>query len=346
MSNAEHVAILKKGASNWNNWRRENPHIVPELDTENLSGSDLSGRDFSGAELYAANLDGANLEGSNLEGASLGGARLRKAVLSMAVLADADLTWSDLDGADLHGADLQSADLTMASLRGTDFTNSAMGYTTLENLDLSTVIGLETVVHHAPSTIGVDIIYRSHGRIPEVFLRGLGLLEDFITYIDSFIAGKAIQFYSVFISYSSKDDLFAKRLHADLQAKKVRVWFAPEDLKIGARTRQGIDEAIRVHDKVMVVLSKQSVESDWVEKEVETAFERERREKRLVLFPIRLDNAVMKTDQAWAAELRRTRNIGDFSKWKEHDAYQKAFDRLLRDLQADSKSESVGANNG
>ena len=53
--------------------------------------------------------------------------------------------------------------------------------------------------------------------------------------------------------------------------------------------------------------------------EVEAAFEKERKQKRTVLFPIRLDDAVMETDEAWAAEIRRTRQIGDFRKWKEHD---------------------------
>ena len=43
----------------------------------------------------------------------------------------------------------------------------------------------------------------------------------------------------------------------------------------------------------------------------------------------------MDTDQAWAAKLRRTRHIGDFSRWKDHDAYQQAFESLLRDLKAD-----------
>jgi hypothetical protein len=35
----------------------------------------------------------------------------------------------------------------------------------------------------------------------------------------------------------------------------------------------------------------------------------------------------METDQAWAASLRRTRHIGDFRAWKDHDPYQKTFDR-------------------
>lgn len=43
----------------------------------------------------------------------------------------------------------------------------------------------------------------------------------------------------------------------------------------------------------------------------------------------------MRTDQAWAADIRRRRHIGDFTRWKDHDSYQKAFERLLRDLKAD-----------
>jgi hypothetical protein len=56
----------------------------------------------------------------------------------------------------------------------------------------------------------------------------------------------------------------------------------------------------------------------------------------LKVFEVRLDDAVMETDQAWAADIRRMRNIGDFPRWKDHDAYQKAFERLMRDLKAES----------
>jgi hypothetical protein len=57
-----------------------------------------------------------------------------------------------------------------------------------------------------------------------------------------------------------------------------------------------------------------------------------------VLFPIRTDDAVMDTTAAWAADIRRTRHIADFRKWKDHDAYQQAFERLLRDLKAESRA--------
>jgi hypothetical protein len=77
------------------------------------------------------------------------------------------------------------------------------------------------------------------------------------------------------------------------------------------------------------------IRGSWVD-EVEAGIEKERKQNKLVLFPIRLDDAVMETDQAWAASLRRTRHIGDFRAWKDHDQYQKSFDRLLRDLKAKS----------
>ena len=98
--------------------------------------------------------------------------------------------------------------------------------------------------------------------------------EVFITYARS-LAGQPIDFYSCFISYSSHDQAFAERLHADMRAKELRVWYAPEDLKIGDRFQERIEESLRVFDKVMIVLSEASVESRWVEREVNAARERE-----------------------------------------------------------------------
>ena len=71
-----------------------------------------------------------------------------------------------------------------------------------------------------------------------------------------------------------------------------------------------------------------------MENAVSKAFAEERRRKQVVLFPIRIDQTVMKTDEPWAVMLRDQRNIGDFRKWKDHDAYQQAFERVLRDLKA------------
>ncbi len=82
----------------------------------------------------------------------------------------------------------------------------------------------------------------------------------------------------------------------------------------------------------MLILSANSVASDWVETEFESALERERKEGKEVLFPIAIDDEGFTSQQAWAADIRRKRHIGDFRKWKSHDDYTNAFDRLVRDL--------------
>ena len=162
------------------------------------------------------------------------------------------------------------------------------------------------------------------------FLRGVGLPDRLIDYLPSLL-DQAIQHYSCFISYSTKDQDFAERLHADLQNKGVRCWFAPHDLRIGDKILDEIDAAIRLRDKVLLILSEHSIKSDWVEDEVTEGFEEERKRGQIVLFPVRLDQTVMKTNEAWAAKLR-ARNIGDFGRWKDHDAYKRSFERVLRDL--------------
>jgi hypothetical protein len=147
--------------------------------------------------------------------------------------------------------------------------------------------------------------------------------------------------YSCFISYSSKDEDFANRIHADLQNNGVRCWFAPHDLRIGEKILDGIYAAIQVQDKLLLILSEHSIRSDRVEDEVNKAFEEERKREQTVLFPIRLDDAVMETSEPWAEKLRTQRNIGDFRDWKDHSTYNASFQRLIRDLAPKSTAAAI-----
>jgi hypothetical protein len=153
--------------------------------------------------------------------------------------------------------------------------------------DLSAVLGLQSVEHWSPSVLGVDTLHLSRGKIPEAFLRGCGVPDEFIAYIGSMV-GRPIEFYSCFISYSTKDQEFAERLYADLQNKGVRCWFAPHDIQGGRKLHEQLDEAIRLHDKPLLILSQQSMNSPWVKTEIADAREREQREKKQMLFPITL----------------------------------------------------------
>ena len=350
MANPEHLEILKQGVENWNKWTEE--HDIPpdlrgaELQKANLGGADLYSANLSGADLTGANLEAASLMRANLRGANLSRADLFAAGLDEANLSEADLSLANLGSAQLGEANLSRAQLYYLNLDGAnlvaaDFTGAFSMRTHFADVDLSAAIGLETIKHLRPSTIGIDTIYKSRGKIPEVFLRGCGVPDEFIAYIGSMV-GRPIEFYSCFISYSTKDQEFAERLHADLQAKGVRCWFAPEEMKGGRKLHEQIDEAIRLHDKLLLILSEHSMSSNWVRTEIANAREREKKEGKQLLFPITL--VPFEALKQWklfdadigidAAREIREYFIPDFSNWKDHDSYQTAFHRLVKDLKA------------
>jgi uncharacterized protein YjbI with pentapeptide repeats len=317
------------------------------LANANLTGANLKVANLSGAHLDAAimnraNLKGANLSRGHLNRADLSGADLTTAILTSATLigamlceaklSEADLSYANLVGANLNGANLSYANLNHANLKVANLTGVSLAETILSDVDFVDVIGLESCRHSGPSILDFRTLTKSWP-LPLVFLRGVGLPDNLIEYLPSLLS-QPIQYFSCFISYSSKDDAFARRIHADLQNNGVRCWFAPHDLPIGGKILDEIDAAIRLRDKVVLILSEHSIGSDWVEDEVKTAYEEERRRRQTVLFPLRLDDSVMDTEEAWAAKLRADRNIGDFRQWKDHDQYQECFGRALRDLTA------------
>ncbi|GHO94788.1 hypothetical protein KSF_048360 [Reticulibacter mediterranei] len=364
MANQEHLNLLRQGAKTWNQWRQKYAEVQPDLSSATLDNADLSDYDLHGANLRKASLIHANLyeaylsyaifDESNLNGAfayvadlvgasffktnllfvAFNGANLSRANLRGAYLGSASFMGANLNHADLSHAHLNGTDFRTASLKGTIFEQASARWTIWGAVDLSLAKGLATIKHYGPSTISIDTIYQSHGKISEKFLRGTGVPEPFILYAQSLIA-EHIKFHSCFISYSTKDQLFVEQLYLDLQCNGVRCWFAPEDLKWGDKIRSRIDESIHLYEKLLLILSEHSVCSQWVEQEVETALAKERKRGHIVLFPIRLDNAVMNIGDGWPTLIRNTRNIGDFTCWKQCDTYKKSLDRLLRDLKTE-----------
>ena len=337
MAKDQHLQIMKKGVDAWNAWRRKKIVVRPDL---------------TGAKLTRADLYGVNLFRTDLTRADLRGAKLTRATLSGACLLGANLFGADLRGADLRGTILTRANLYGADLREANVEEARLYNTIFVDTDLAGATGLDMCTHTGPSTLNHRTLAKS-GPLPVVFLQGCGLpdwlIEAYKLTKNSLSASQvtnisyriielrsdpAIQFHSCFISYSHKNKSFAQRLHDDLQKNGVRCWFAPEDLKIGSRIRPAIHDAIRLHDKLLLILSEHSVGSQWVEDEVELALDREHTEDSTILFPIRLDDSVLDIDKGWASTIKRTRHIGDFCKWNDDAAYQLAFERLLRDLKA------------
>ena len=331
---------------------------LADLIEANLKGADLCWANLSEANLRKANLEKTNLQSVNMNGSNLADANLSKADLSQAnvsraILMNAELVSTNLNGADLSGTDLRGANLkkanligtnlTNANLEGADFSDAITGATLFGNVNLSKVKGLETLVHLGPSTVGIDTIYKSRGSIPVVFLKNAGVPDHLIEYIEMFV-DRHEKYYSCFITCSSRDQEFAENLQSYLKAHGVRCWLATEKTKRRDRRHKIINSAVNIHDKVIMILSENSVERDWSENEIETVLQKEYIQGNSVFFPVSIDDAIKFTEKSWAIKMRKSYRVHDFSMWRDRNVFQDAFSYLLSALTAEEekRKETTG----
>lgn len=148
------------------------------------------------------------------------------------------------------------------------------------------------------------------------------------------------RFCSCFISHSHEDEAFVKKLYISLKANGVEAWFAPEALRPGRKVHQEIEHAVQVYDKFLLVLSEDSMKSNWVATEIRTAMAEESKTGRRKLVPIRLAKyaSIMKwkcfnadSGKDMAAELREY-FIPNFRNWQREAEFSQDLNRLLEAL--------------
>ncbi len=356
---SEHISLIKKGVPFWNKWRRNNVSLEPDFFGVNLSFTNLSNADLSQANLWEAKLKksrfwGANMKNADVCYADLSGADLSEADLSGANLTEADLSWAklhrtNLSGANLWGANLTGAeitnvnlsranlndarlnkarltdvDLSNTDLTNTDFTEAVIEWIIFGDVDLSRVKGLVTVLHTGPSTVGLDTLHRSKWKIPEIFLRGVGVQENLIEYIKEY-ARDQVSRNTYMISFAESDRPFAEQFSSDLQSKGLRCWLFSEDMKEEGR----VLKSIRLIDRILPVLSGESVGKEWMEKEIKEALKEENKNNRAILFPLDIDKRDGKTEKSFVKELKKTRKAIDFSRWEDKSAYGESLKQFL-----------------
>ncbi|MFL6293032.1 MAG: toll/interleukin-1 receptor domain-containing protein [Thermoanaerobaculia bacterium] len=278
-------------------------------------------RDFSGANLSHSRFDESILRGIVFQDGTFEGASL----------VDTDLSRADLRGVSFKSAFLNGTNFNRAQLAGADFTDAELSRTLLTDVDLSEVKGLDTVHHMTPSEISLSTLTASRFKLSPAFLRRAGVSRGLI---EDLANGQrfAHQYETCFLSYSSKDVSFAEKLYRSLEDAGVRVFWDRFDVLPGESLRDQIIEAIREHDRLIVVLSANGMASDWVRQEIELAWYH----KRDSLVPIRL--CEIDKVRAWTAkheklpDLARLFPVLDFSAWGNEREYAHAVALLLRSL--------------
>jgi uncharacterized protein YjbI with pentapeptide repeats len=315
--------------------------LAASLRNANFSHANFSHVNLMVATLSGADLSEVNLSGSNLTKAHLSGVRLLRADLSEATLTRTNLTKSNLLEAKFIKTDLMAAIFLEASVGNTVFANS----------DLGQVIGLDRLVHRAPSHISTDTFILSEGKLPDAFLRGCGLsdadieyarlsnpalsveeINERLTKIRDLREAQAVQISPLFISYSLANSPFVDKIGEKLSKKGIRYWRDMHENQ-SEGMEHPIDGAIGHDSKVVLILSEHSMQSDWVEQEVKEARTLEKERAHPILFPIALDvswkdGRVPKRVMETTAEF----NILDFSAWRDDQRFEKMFHTLLEKL--------------
>ncbi len=337
-----------------------------ELDHAALGGANLARADLRDASLGNAGLGVANLGGADLRGTNLFCAQFFAANLGESALGDADLSsaylfGANLDGADLEGANLFRANLTNASLRGTKLGAAHLQETVFANVDLTDAKGLGDCHHHGPSVIDHRTLRHSRD-VPLSFWRGCGLSDWEIEAAKLYrsdlrraeitdIAGKLvdlrcdnpIQYSSCFISYCCTDRSLAQRLHDHLQERGVRCWLDEHQVLPGDEIYERFAQGSRRWDKVLLCCSRASLNSWWVDNEINAAFEKERQfmkergAKAQLLMPLNLDGYLFSDEWQQGNDRQlQSRIAADFAGWEEDNAkFEAEFQRLVKALRTD-----------
>jgi TIR domain len=209
---------------------------------------------------------------------------------------------------------------------------------------------LKTVKHVGPSYIDVSTIFNSGAGIPESFLRGCGVPEIFIRHLPALFL-QPIQFHACFISYSTADRLFARKLHDRLQARGIRCWLDEHQMRQRSVSLKRIERGFHAGDKVLLCCSRASLTSWWIDDEIDSACEKEPRlaqdgcQEVHAIIPLDLDGYLLSDEwRSGRKDEMLSRPAPDFTGWENDDAkFDEQLERLVTSLRTEPGAREAPA---
>ena len=329
----------------------------------NLTRARMNGANLRGADLRGADLSGADLDRTVLSDANLTGAKLVNANLSRASLVGTNLTGADLTGVSFAGASLVRTNMTDAicsnsdffqtqfwsvNLTGADLSGSQFGYSIFQDCDLSGVKGLDQVRHDAPSTVGLDTLFRSHGKIPEAFLRDVGLPEAAFGFLET-AKHDTTSLVDCFISCTDDDEEIARALRDDLRVEGVRCWVFSQIVRgnplverHSTSDQEEVERWVRSYDKMVVLASAKALEVEAVLNDITHAKQLQLTTEKWSIFLAATDNALIEPRSRFARSLVAEHVVFDLrGKQDDPGTYKKEVVRLAEALKQ-SQPASAG----
>ena len=229
----------------------------------NFHLADLSGADVSETQLLACDFSQADLRLADFQQAEIRDTNFRSALFTGTKLSYAAMTSSDLSNTEFHGSVLQECLFKKCRLEATHLAGAKCYRTSWIQTDMSHVKGLEEVVHLGPSELGLETLLASDGCIPVEFLLGCGVHQDLVRRVNSFVQHNVkspLPSYAFYLYAGPEDAPFCLKLCSRLREEGLRIWNQQGHTTCLDLEQLSSVESGSVSDKVVLVLSKSSLE--------------------------------------------------------------------------------------
>lgn len=264
----------------------------------NAQSSKLIKADFRGAVLNKVDFTSARLNYSDLSGLKIHNCFFQGAQILWANFTNTKFVKTQFNNVNCSNAkfintDLLNTDLNSSNFSNSDFTGSNLESSILCNSDLEGAILINTNLRWADlrnTNLSNVEIYRAALKSTKVYFEDIKSSKVLTNQLKdgSLMVERAIK-VMVFISYSHADSIFANKLENALRTKSIDVWIDSQEILPGDSLIEKIRAGIDNSQYVCALISSNSINSSWVQNELDIAMNQQIENKKVKVLPLVLE---------------------------------------------------------